>query len=145
MEYKNTQRGTLIICAMIIGALTFLGIARSTVWYVWVVTGALLLVAWLFGSMTIHLTATELRWWFGPGILRTKIALEDIASARAVQTNVLEGWGIHYTRFGWLYNVSGFDAVTDRTGKRFALGTNQPNELLRALERQGAGSASKAR
>jgi metal-sulfur cluster biosynthetic enzyme len=28
-----------------------------------------------------------------------------------VRTNVAEGWGIHISRFGWLYNVSGFSAV----------------------------------
>ena len=49
--------------------------------------------------------------------------------------NYLEGWGIHLSRFGWLYNVSGFDAVaiTLVSGKRFALGTDEPQALLAAL------------
>jgi hypothetical protein len=43
--------------------------------------------------------------------------------------------GIHLSRFGWLYNVSGFDAVAIilKSGKRFALGTDEPDALLQAL------------
>ena len=45
------------------------------------------------------------------------------------------GWGIHLTPFGWLYNVSGLDAVaiTLRAGRKFALGTDDPHGLLAAL------------
>jgi hypothetical protein len=44
---------------------------------------------------------------------------------------LLEGWGIHWSRFGWLYNVSGYGAVavTLRNGKRFALGSDEPQTL----------------
>jgi hypothetical protein len=94
-----------------------------------------LLITWLFSSLTIELGGGELRWRFGPGFIRKRVALADIASARAVRTSLLEGWGIHLTRYGWLYNVSGYDAVevTLRSGKRFALGTDQPAALLAAL------------
>lgn len=96
----------------------------------------LILCGWLFSSLTIDITDLELRWRFGPGIIRKRVALEEIVAAEAVKTNSLEGWGIHLSRFGWLYNVSGYDAVavTLRNGKRFALGTDEPQALVSKLQ-----------
>ena len=50
------------------------------------------------------------------------------------------GWGIHLTPYGWLYNVSGWDAVaiTLRNGRRVSLGTDQPNELCAAIRRSAS-------
>lgn len=47
------------------------------------------------------------------------------------------GWGIHLTPHGWLYNVSGSDAVEIRmkTGKKYRIGTDVPEELERAISR----------
>ena len=47
------------------------------------------------------------------------------------------GWGIHLTPYGWLYNVSGFDAVaiTLRNGRKVALGTDDPHGLVDAIRR----------
>lgn len=52
-----------------------------------------------------------------------------------MRTNFIEGLGIHLNRFGWLYNVSGIDAVaiTLCNGKRFALGTDEPKKLCAQL------------
>ena len=64
--------------------------------------------------------------------------LATVASAKVVRTSLLEGWGIHYSRFGWLYNVSGFDAVavTLNNGKRFCLGSDEPETLAAELTRR---------
>ena len=45
------------------------------------------------------------------------------------------GWGIHLTPYGWLYNVSGFDAVaiTLRDGREFAFGTDDPDGLTAGI------------
>jgi len=49
--------------------------------------------------------------------------------------SLVDGWGVHLTPCGWLYNVSGLDAVaiTLRDGRKFALGTDDPHGLLAAL------------
>jgi hypothetical protein len=95
----------------------------------------LLLVAWLFHALTIEVSTDTLTWKFGPGLVRKSVPLADLATARAVRTTWLDGWGIHWGRHGWLYNVSGNDAiaVTTHQGKRFALGTDEPQALLKAL------------
>lgn len=93
-----------------------------------------LLSAWLFNSFTIEISDKELLWRFGLGVIRKKVELAKIESVKVVQTSFLEGWGIHLSRFGWLYNISGYGAVaiTLKNGKRFALGSDEPDVL--ALE-----------
>jgi hypothetical protein len=97
--------------------------------------GVLALAMWLFGSLTIELAGGVLKWCLGPGLIRRSLPVDLIAEARAVRTRWIDGWGIHYTRLGWLYNVAGFDAVaiTLKNGKSLALGTDEPERLLAAL------------
>jgi len=108
------------------------------------VVAVLSLVAWLFHSLTIEISDGELRWRFGPGWIRKRVPLDLITAAEPVRTNVLEGWGIHHSRFGWLYNVSGFDAVAIRlkNGQHFALGTDESQALLAAI-RAASGVAAR--
>jgi len=101
---------------------------------IWPAIAVLVLCAWLFSSLTIQITADELQWRFGLGIIRNHVALKEIASAEAVRNR--PSWGIHWSpRTGWLYNVSGFDAVlvTLKSGKRFTLGTDEPQVLAARL------------
>lgn len=135
--YQHTQRGTLILAVTLGLALVFCGLGFSIgqLKSLWISLPALLAIAWLFSSLTIEITGRELRWRFGPGLIRKRVPLADITAAEPVKTNFLAGWGIHWSRFGWLYNVSGFDAVavTLRGGKRFALGTDEPQALAARL------------
>ena len=52
-----------------------------------------------------------------------------------VRNSWIHGWGIHRTPHGWLYNVSGWEAVEIAltSGKRFRLGTDEPQQLTQAL------------
>ena len=83
------------------------------------------------------MTEGELRWRFGAGLIRKRVPLDQIISARAVRTNWIEGWGIHLSRYGWLYNVSGFGAVAIqmKNGQHFALGTDEPEKLMARLQK----------
>lgn len=93
------------------------------------------LMMWIFGSLTVGVEGNELCWRFGPGVPRFRVPLAEITEARSVTTSWQDGWGIHGSRFGTLYNVAGFEAValTLRSGRRFALGTDEPDRLLEAL------------
>ena len=133
--YRHTQPARLIIMTMLALALILSAAAWLALKPLFAAVPILLVSAWVFHSLTIQIASGELRWRFGPGLIRKRVALADIASATIVRTNFLEGWGIHFSRFGWLYNVSGRDAVaiTLRTGKRFALGTDEPQALAARL------------
>jgi hypothetical protein len=133
--YQHTQRGAVILVAMAIAVVVAIIISLAVSRALLVAVPIFLLVGWLFGSLTIEVMNGELRWRFGPGLIRKEVSLADISSTQPVRTNVLEGWGIHFSRYGWLYNVSGHDAVAIalKNGKRFALGTDEPAALVAAL------------
>src|SRR5215510_1544704 len=102
--YQHTQGGANIVIALS-GASLALAVGATMYHPLLPLAALMILAAWLFHSLTIEIAEGELRWRFGPGWIHRRVALTEIASARVVRTNVLEGWGIHYSRFGWLYNV----------------------------------------
>jgi hypothetical protein len=133
--YRHTQNATVLRWAMGLAALSFTIAGAIAHWTFFISIPVLLLVGWLFHSLTIEIDEEELRWWFGPGFISNRVAVADISEATVVRTSIIEGWGIHYTRYGWLYNVAGFDAVAIKltSGKRYGLGTDEPAKLLAEL------------
>ena len=133
--YQHKQRATLILVVFAVIALVDLILGLRLSRLSWIVFPVVAICAWLFHSLTIEITDGELRWRFGPGLIRKRVALDMIVSVERVRTNVLEGWGIHLSRFGWLYNVSGFDAVAIKmkNGQHFALGTDDAARLMEHL------------
>jgi len=61
--------------------------------------------------------------------------LSQVQNAAVVRNKWYYGWGIRLTPGGWLWNVSGLDAVelTFKNGKKFRIGTDEPDRLLQAL------------
>ena len=95
----------------------------------------LIVVLWLFGSLTVEVSGEELRHYFGPGFWKKTYLLQDIETSKQVRNSWIYGWGIRLTPFGWLYNVSGLDAVQIQlhSGKTFRIGTDDPKGLLKAV------------
>jgi hypothetical protein len=135
--YQHTQGATNIVIALSVSALA-LAVGATAYHPLLLLAAIMIFTAWLFHSLTIEIIDGELRWRFGPGWIRRRVVLNEIASARVVRTRVIEGWGIHYSRFGWLYNVAGFDAVAIilRNGKRFCLGSDEPEVLAAQLSKR---------
>jgi hypothetical protein len=73
------------------------------------------------------------------GLICKKIPLAEIAACEPIRIRWWYGWGIHLTPYGWLYNISGFDAVAIklRDGRKFALGTDDPDGLAEAIRASG--------
>jgi hypothetical protein len=94
-------------------------------------------VGWLWSSLTIRIEDDALRLQFGLGWPRKTVALEDIDAVEVTRTTFWEGWGVHRTRRGWLYNVSGYDAVLlrRRDGSSLLIGSDEPRRLKAAIER----------
>jgi hypothetical protein len=86
-------------------------------------------MGFVFSSLTVEIDNREVRWWFA------RIARSDIVSAIEVRPGLWRGWGIRWVRGGWLYNVSGYEAVEIRlrNGRRVLIGTDRPAEMVRAL------------
>jgi len=125
-RYEHTQIGHVIIWSLLAIILIASGglIASPFHREPPVVISIILLVCLvLFYKLRITIEDKTLRASYGPGIIRKRVRLAE------------NGWGIHLTPYGWLYNVSGFDAVaiTLRDGKRFAFGTDDPHGLTTAI------------
>jgi hypothetical protein len=102
-----------------------------------IATPLLLLMFAAFDGLTIRVNADEITWHFGHfGWPRGRARLSDIDVASITRTTFWEGWVIRLTRRGWLYNVSGYDAVLIRrhNGKSFLLGTDEPRRLKAAID-----------
>ena len=96
----------------------------------------LLVVGALFSTLTIAIEDGLLRASFGLGLIQKKVRLTEIASVRSIPVRWWYGWGIRLTPHGWLYNVSGWKAVeiTLRNGRRFCLGSDEPENLQKAIQ-----------
>ena len=138
IRYEHTQRGTVVQVALLIGAAGCFALTQLVPAPPFVAPMVLVVFAvcaYLFSSLTIRVTDRALHWCFGPGMFRKELAVTEIRTAEVTRTRLLEGWGIHRTSRGWLYNVSGFDAVliTLHSGKSILLGTDEPVRLRSAI------------
>ena len=130
--YKHTQVGTVLIAVL---ALVLPVIVMVTPLPNWLVPFYAVL-ALFFGWLTVEISEDLLICRFGIGLIRKRFGLRDIEEARTVRNRWYYGWGIHWTPHGWLFNAAGLDAVEIRMSnhKSYRIGTDQPAELLRAIQ-----------
>jgi len=101
-----------------------------------VLFGVLTLVAIAFSSMTIEVNESEISWYFGPGLLKKSLPLEEVGQCQKVKNPIWMGFGIHAYGTGWIYNVSGLLGVEIelKGGAFIRLGTDEPNYLIQAID-----------
>ena len=96
------------------------------------------MTAWAVAALLVLAVAllVRLRVGSGPGLIRRSFAVPSIRTAQAVRNHWYYGWGIRLTPHGWLFNVSGLDAVQIRleNGRQYRIGTDRPEELLAAIQ-----------
>ena len=139
-HYEHRQFGTLV-CILLGAFFIFLTVlyivAPETRVIVSVVLGVLVLCLILFATLTVTVTDDRVRLHFGPGVIWRQFFLNEIVGVRTVKNPWYYGWGIRLTPHGWLYNVSGFDAIElELSNKRkVRIGTDQPQELEAAIRK----------
>jgi hypothetical protein len=140
MHYQHTQVGPPMIAAlvtMVVAAFVTMVAAPSpagTLTAAIVLLGALVMAT--FVSLTVEIQGGTLSCHFGPGFIKKRIPLADIESATAVKNPWFVGWGIRwYPGRCWVWNVSGLQAVelTMKNGRRFRIGTDEPDALVQAI------------
>ena len=139
--YRHTQPGIVMIAALAPGAAivafaAFVIPVSGVRWILVAMAVGLIILAWLFSSLTVEVHAQEVRWHFGPGFWRYRLALAEIAAAEPVRNSWLNGFGIRIGPGVRLYNVSGLDAVELRlkSGEIRRLGTDDPQGLAAAVK-----------
>src|SRR5512133_1298072 len=126
MAYQHTQSGWPVRVAFGVAALGLVLMATIRPFAGRAPSGALILGALaaaalglLWSRLKVEIDGEQVRWSFGPGWPRFSLALSDIAALEITRTTFWQGWGIHRTRQGWLYNIAGWDAlrITRKDGK----------------------------
>jgi hypothetical protein len=137
--YKHTQVGHFIIFMLIIGIAVVIPalIFSDQIFLIPFMIIAIFVIGGLFWTLTIEVTDLNLKFWFGIGLIHKSVLVADIATFTETRTSVFSGWGIHLTLRGWLYNISGLNAIEInlKNGKRFLLGTDEPQALCNALKK----------
>lgn len=135
-NYRHTQIGYVTLTVLLIVAFAVVALSPRSARPVTLGVASLLAIcAVLFSSLTVEITDADLRFHFGPGFWRKRFALIEMAAVNPTRNSWWEGWGIRITPRGMLYNLSGTNAVEVelRSGKRFRIGTDEPEALVQAL------------
>lgn len=137
--YQHTQIGYVNL-ALLGSGLLFTVCLMTVYGFDWIAFVVLIILGVslvLFATLTVVIGEDFLKIRFGPGIIRKKFSLKDIELCQVVKNPWYYGWGIRLTPHGWLFNVSGFDALEIRmkTGKKYRIGTDLPDELEQAIRR----------
>jgi len=136
--YRHSQVGLLILLLAGAVAVVVPALLVSRASTVGIAVGLFLVaLAALFYRLVVEVDAHAIRLAFGIGLVRRSIPVGDVVSAEPVRNRWWYGWGIRLTPRGWMWNVSGLDAVelTYRDGNHFRIGTDEPDELARAIRR----------
>ena len=147
-HYENTQPGTFIrvmtgswVFFFGVLAVVMLALAQKEaaigLGVVTVMAAVILGIVYaLFHSLTVRVSRSDIALSFGVGLIRKQFPIGDISGASIVQNRWYNGFGIRKIRGGWLYNVSGFDAIEIqlKNERKYRIGTNQPKELLATVE-----------
>lgn len=137
VSYRHTQIGYFMIVTLATGVLGMsasiaFGNGPKALVTVIVVLSACLL---LFPTLTAVVQGDRVRCFFGIGMIRREIRIAEILAASVVRNPWSYGWGLRLIPGGWLWNVSGLDAVELqlKDGKVFRIGTDEPDALHAAI------------
>jgi hypothetical protein len=142
--YRHTQFGWAIAAGTVVGlglamlltASLSAGTIAAAPWLVVALFGILVAAFVLLGTLTVEVDADGIRLRFGIGLIRRSVPAADILRCDIVRTPVWWGWGLHWTPSGWLYNVSGRDAVRIevRRDRAVIVGSDDAPALKQAID-----------
>ena len=136
--YRHKQEGTLMVILISLAAVALtltMAISPVSQGVNGVIALSLLFILLAFHDLTVEVHPRKVKISFGVGWLKKNLEVANISSARRVANPWYCGWGIRLIPGGWLYNVSGFDAVEldMKPRGKIRIGTDEPQELLAAI------------
>ncbi len=140
IQYQHRQFAKTLMIILSLGTIICLILAtQQSHRYISLGVALLLFICGIiFSRLSIEVTDEDLRWKFGSGLIQKTVKLSEIEAVEITRTTLIEGWGIHLTRRGWLYNISGWKAVVIKLkqNQQFLLGTDEPEKLVSAIQQQ---------
>jgi len=140
MNYKHTQKGYLMITALLGVIILFVVILTQTIDFpILLLMFAILILIISFTSLKVEINKKYLKIKFGYGIYKKQFLLKEIKSVKQVKNHWYYGWGIRLWLwpYMWIFNVSGFDAVEIKMKdkKIYRIGTDEPKKLKQTLKK----------
>jgi len=142
--YRHTQFGTVIAVGTALGlaaAVTMtVSLSPATLaaarWPIVALYAVIAAAFFLFATLTVEVDAREVRVRFGIGLFRKSVPLADIRRCDVIRTRIWWGWGLHWTPSGWLYNVSGREAVRIELASErpLIIGSDEAPALKQAID-----------
>ena len=140
-RYSHTQSTVawIIVVALVEAALVasvlIAGLPPIALIGVLLATSVVVVVGLVFSRLTIEVHDEGVTARFGTGWPRRFVPFSRITSAHRVRNSPWVGWGLRWIPGGSVWNVWGLEAVeiTMNGGKRWRLGTDEPEALLAAL------------
>jgi hypothetical protein len=136
--YRHTQPGWVVGGSLAVVPLVILALMpRDQAWIPLLPIAVIAVLGLLiFGALTVEVNRKAIRLRFGIGLVRKAVPLERVRSWRPVRNPWYMGWGIRLGPGYTLWNVSGLSAVelVLADGRRFRIGTDEPEALSRAIE-----------
>jgi hypothetical protein len=136
-EYKHTQIGYLLIAALGGAVLLIANLSFATNFHPTAILllGFMSLCLSLFATLTVQVKEQAIHIQFGIGVIRKRFALGDVQAYRAVKSPWYYGWGIHAIPGGWIFNVSGWEAVElqMKNGRKYRIGSDDIQGFMGAL------------
>ncbi|RPJ27500.1 MAG: hypothetical protein EHM33_07825 [Chloroflexi bacterium] len=137
-QYKHTQIGYLLIIAFGIAILLIGNLMIATKFNPTVVflLALMILCLALFATLTVEVDGQAINLRFGIGVIRKRFLLKEVEEYRAVKNPLYYAWGIHVIPDGWVFNVSGTQAVElqMRNGRKYRIGTDDVEGLTNAVK-----------
>ena len=141
--YEHTQPGTvlrLIVGVVLVAALiSAFVLGKKDIKVVLLFVSPLMLgILAIFWSLTVAVTKTHITHAFNFDFWKRSYPFTDIETVSKVQNSWMYGYGIRYIGSGWLYNVSGSDAILIqfKDGTQVRLGTDDQENLYNVLSQQ---------
>jgi len=137
-QYKHTQIGYLLI--IMLGAATLLigNLMIATDFNPTTVLMLAFMVLCLgsFATLTVEVDNRAVNLRFGIGLIRKRFLLEDVEAYRVVKNPLYYAWGIHVIPNGWIFNVSGLEAIElqMKNGRQYRIGTDDVEGLSNAVK-----------
>jgi hypothetical protein len=138
MNYETRQYGKafLVMVFFLLVIVTGVLTASGEVLPALVISVMQVILMACFSWLTVSVHREGIKLSFGIGLVRRTIPYERIASTSIVRNKWWYGWGIRLTPHGWMWNLSGLDAVEllYHDGKSFRIGSEDPKGLKRAID-----------
>ena len=136
-QYEHTQIGYFLLSlySAVVLFMGYLNIVTNFHPLTFAALIIMLIVLGIFSRLTVLVDDQMIKIQFGLRVVRKVFQLKEIEGYRVVKNPWYYGWGIRFTPRGWLFNVSGLSAIELQmaNGKRYRIGTDDPDNLAKAL------------